>query len=413
MAESELQRPDWARRLNLFGASVGGAEWMVGLDPDELMETARSSTGLVDFGDDDGWEAPFRAVVSALDTACELNTLGRLSARGEILRCLQMRLRMVELWNREPSVVATDVTAPVFILGPPRTGTSILLELLALDPNLRPVIAHEAHHPFGPLPGIDGLTPLELSEPEQEFWADIQPEFITMHELRSDLPCECVHFCAPEFGSWHWAMMHDLPEIEGVGQGQGMDRVYAWHKRFLQTLQHRDGSPQTFLLKSPAHLGSLAELLAVYPDARMIHTHRDPLKFVGSSANLTATLYWMRRDRLEKAGRGPLMSLAYQLMMGLVMGQRERGEVPAEQMADLHFRDLMTDPVTAIERAYDHLGMPFPEEMRTSVPEYLANKPKDKFGPHVYDPVQLGLDESGLRAEFADYIDRYGIELEG
>ncbi|MEM7139711.1 MAG: sulfotransferase [Actinomycetota bacterium] len=413
MPEHDLERPDWARRLNLFGPSVGGAHHLVGLDADEMMETACASTGLADFGDDDGWIAPFRAVVGALDTACELNTLGRLSAREEVLRCLQMRLRMVDLWSREPSVLATDVTAPVFILGPPRTGTSILLELLALDPNLRPVIAHEAHHPLGPLPAADGHSTLELSEPEQEFWADIQPEFITMHELRGDLPCECVHFCAPEFASWHWAMMHDLPELDGIGQGQGMDRVYAWHKRFLQTLQHGDGSPQTFLLKSPAHLGSLTELLAVYPDARMIHTHRDPLKFVGSSANLTATLHWMRRDRLEKAGRGQLMSLAYQLMMGLVMGQRASGEIPAGQMADLHFRDLMTDPVGAIERAYDHLGMVFPDEMRSRVPDYLANKPKGKFGPHVYDPALLGLDEAGLRDEFADYIAHYAIELEG
>ncbi len=410
--ETALRRPDWARRLNLFGSSVGGAEWLVALNADELMDAARASTGLDDFGDDDGWEAPFRLLVAALRDNAGLNVVGRLSARGEILRCLQLRLRLAELWLREPSVLTTDVIAPVFILGPPRTGTSILLELLALDPKLRPVLAHEAHHPLGPLPSADGLTASELSEPEQEFWADIQPEFLTMHELRSDLPCECVHFCAPEFSSWLWPMMHDLSESEGVGHGAGMGRTYAWHKRFLQTLQHLDGSPQTFLLKSPAHLGTLVDLLAVYPDARMIHTHRDPVKFVGSSANLTATLYWMRREKLDKEGRGPLMSLAYQLMLGLVMGQRATGEVPADQMADLHFRDLMRDPVPAIEGAYDHLGMPFPEEMRTSVPEYLANKPKDKFGPHVYDPSRLGLDESGLRAEFAAYIEHHAIELE-
>jgi hypothetical protein len=411
MNEHEVVRPDWVRRVNLFGSSVGDPALMVGLDPDELMDAATISTGLADFGDDD-WERPFRAVLAALQEDAGLNVVGRLSARGEVLRCLQTRLRLADLWGREPSVLSTDVAAPVFILGPPRTGTSILLELLSLDPSLRPVIAHEAHHPLGPPAGTDGRSAIECSEPEQEFWADIQPEFMTMHELRSDLPCECVHFCMPEFRSWHWPMMHDLGDMEGRGVGRDFGPIYGWHKRFLQTLQHLDGSPQTFLLKSPAHLGSLVDLLVAYPDARMIHTHRDPLKFVGSSANLTATLHWMRSERLDKLGRGPLMSLAYQLMLGLVMGQRASGEVPDGQIVDLHFLELMSDPVTAIERSYQHLGMDFPDDMRNSVPEYLANKPKGKFGVHHYDPVALGLDESGVRAEFADYISGYDIDLE-
>jgi len=402
----DLIRPDWVRRLNLFGASVGDPALLVGLDPDELIETALSSTGLSDFGDDD-WEGPFRAIVRAMTESADLTVIGRLSARGELLRCLQLRLRLHDLWRREPSVTAADVVAPVFILGPPRTGTSILLELLALDPNLRPVVAHEAHHPLGPPVGV-AATAAECSEPEQEFWADIQPEFMTMHELRSDLPCECVHFCMPEFRSWHWPMMHDLGDVRHHEFGP----VYAWHKRFLQTLQHLDGSPQTFLLKSPAHLGSLADLLVAYPDARMIHTHRDPLKFVGSSANLTATLHWMRSTSLDRAGRGPLMSLAYQLMLGLAMGQRESGEIPAAQMADLHFKDLLADPVTAISQTYDHLGMELPAEMRDTIPAYLAAKPKGKFGPHVYDAASLSLDEGGVREEFAAYIERYDISLE-
>jgi hypothetical protein len=149
-----------------------------------------------------------------------------------------------------------------------------------------------------------------------------------------------------------------------------------------------------------------------YPDALMIHTHRDPLKFVGSSANITATLRWMRSTSLDKEGRGPLMSLAYQLMLGMVMGQRASGEVPAGQMADLHFKDLMSDPVAAIVAAYDQLGMEFPDEMRETVPAYLADKPKGKFGPHVYDPASLSLDEATLRDDFVDYIAHYGVALE-
>ena len=124
MNEHEVVRPDWVRRVNLFGSSVGDPALMVGLDPDELMDAATISTGLADFGDDD-WERSFRAVLAALQEDAGLNVVGRLSARGEVLRCLQTRLRLADLWGREPSVLSTDVAAPVFILGPPRTGTSI------------------------------------------------------------------------------------------------------------------------------------------------------------------------------------------------------------------------------------------------------------------------------------------------
>ncbi len=407
-----LVHPDWLRRLNLFGDAVGSASRMVSLDPDEMLNTAAESTGYSDFGDEHRWEEGYRAMVAALEANAALTVFGRLSARGEILRNLQTRLRLVDLWRQHPEIRSEPVVAPVFILGPPRTGTSILLELLALDPGLRPVIAHEAHHPLGPLPDTGTGTVMQISEPEQEFWSDVHPEFITMHELRSDLPCECVHFVQPEFRSWHWAMMHGLGDVESRNDALAMTAVYAFHEGFLQTMQYLDGEPQTFLLKSPAHLGSLAELLAQYPDAKMIHTHRDPLKFIGSSANLTGVLQWMRSDAVDMTIRGPLMTLAYQFLLSGVIAQRQSGAVPAEQMADIHFLELMSDPVDTIKRAYEHLAMPFPDEMAESVPAYLADKPKGKFGPHRYEASRLGLDESTLRDDFFDYIDHYGVALE-
>lgn len=406
-----LQHPDWVRRLNLFGAAVGGAERLIRLDAEELLEIAASSTGLSDFGDELGWSGGFRDLVAALDGPARLTVLGRLSARAEIVRCLQTRLRLVDLWNRSPEIRAQPIERPLFILGPPRTGTSILLELLALDPGLRPVYAHEAHHPLGPID--DGpASVLERSEPEQEFWADIHPDFITMHELRSDLPCECVHFVQPEFRSWHWPMMHNLEAMQNRDTPQAIEAVYAFHRAFLATLQHLDGEARRFLLKTPAHLGYLPALFDAYPDALVIHTHRDPLKFIGSSANLTGVLHWMRSDAVAMDQRGPLMSIAYQFLLGGAMAQRDQGVVPESQIADLHFRELVSEPLTAIERVYGELGLDFPSEMRHKVPAYLADKPKGKFGAHVYDPARLGLDESQLRNDFADYIDRYGIELE-
>jgi hypothetical protein len=166
------------------------------------------------------------------------------------------------------------------------------------------------------------------------------------------------------------------------------------------------------LLKTPAHLGFLPELFATYPDAKVVFTHRDPLKFIGSSANLTGVLHWMRSDEVDLSMRGPIMAAVYEILLGGAMQQRITGAVPAAQITDVHFRALMADPVASIEHAYAALDLPFDESMRRSVPDYLASKPKGKFGVHRYDPARLGLDESGLRAQFADYIAHYDVALE-
>jgi hypothetical protein len=421
---TELAHPDWVRRLNLFGDAVGDPRHLIGLDADELLELASSSTGLADFAPDDGWEDGYRALVAHLDRAASLTVLGRISARAEILRNLQTRLRLAAYWTEHPDALDEQIVEPLFIVGPPRTGTSILLELLARDPQLRPVLAHEAHFPLGPLPGVDRAA-TEVAEPEQEFWADIHPDFMAMHELRSDLPCECVHFVQPEFRSWHWSMMFDLNELPERSTPEANAAIYRFHKRFLQTLQHRDrerstehrdrqaGRPSSrFLLKTPAHLGFLPELFATYPDAKVVFTHRDPLKFIGSSANLTGVLHWMRSDEVDLSMRGPIMAAVYEILLGGAMQQRITGAVPAAQITDVHFRALMADPVASIEHAYAALDLPFDESMRRSVPDYLASKPKGKFGVHRYDPARLGLDESGLRAQFADYIAHYDVALE-
>ena len=406
-----LPRPDWVRRVNLFGTSVGDPARMVSLDADEMLAVATESVGLLDFGDEPGWEAGYRALCGALNEDAQLNVVGRLSARGEIIRNLQNRLRMVDYWRASPEALAADVAAPVFVSGPPRTGTTILLELLALDPNLRGVRGYEAHFPLDTLPD-SGASALACSEPEQEFWADIQPEFMTMHELRSDLPVECVHFCQPEFRSWHWPMMHAIGDLAARGADLDFGAVYRWHKNFLRTLQHIDGAPAQFLLKSPAHMGTLPDLFAAYPDARVILTHRDPIRFLGSVANLTTTLQWMRSDSVAPSESGPTMLFIYQMMMDMVMGQRASGEVPDDQIADLLFRDLVSDPVPALQAVYDRLGLEFSDELAAAIPAYLADKPKDKFGKHVYDPAALGLDESAVRAQFTDYIAHHNIPLE-
>jgi hypothetical protein len=350
-------------------------------------------------------------MLRAVDEEARLHTLGRVVTRAEVLRILQTWLRLQREWAERPAILAEPVDAPLFVVGPPRTGTTILLELLALDPQLRAPMAWEALHPL-PAEG-DATRRRTLSECEQEFWADVHPAFMTMHELRSDLPCECVNFLAYDFAGPYFSMMYDTPSFTGW-QLENLDtlgRVYRLHRRMLQTFQH-GSEPRRWLLKSPGHLQTMAQLFAEYPDAKVIHTHRDPARFIASLVSLLAVLRFMRSDVVDIATLGPMMELTYQMFLEQVIDQREQGVVPNEQIVDSHFLDLMADPVASLRRLYEQLALEWPANHDDIVRGYLAGKPKGKHGAHKYDFADVGLEEASVRATFTRYVEHYGIAPE-
>jgi hypothetical protein len=408
---------NWARRLNLFGEIVGDPAALVDLDPDALLTLARDSTGLDDLGEAEwpGWETTYRSFLTAADAEARLDLVGRVLTRAESLKVLQTWLRLQAHWQATPAVLAEPIDAPLFVVGPPRTGTTILLELLALDPSLRAPIAWEAVQPLPRLddPVADAAERRRLAEAEQELWADIDPEFMTMHELASDLPCECVHFLAYDFAGPYWSMHYDTPSFTGwqLEHLETLARVYALHRRMLQTFQHGD-EPRRWLLKSPAHVSTLPQLFAEYPDALVIHTHRDPRKFIASLVSLLGVVRGMRSDAVDVRALGPIMEMTYQLFLEGAIAQRTSGEVPDEQIVDSHFLDLMADPVANVHGLYDRLGLDWPAGHDARIRDYLAAKPKGRHGEHRYSFEAVGLDEDHVRATFAAYVAHYGITEE-
>ncbi|MEX0664508.1 MAG: sulfotransferase [Acidimicrobiia bacterium] len=296
------------------------------------------------------------------------------------------------------------------MVGPPRTGTTILFELLALDPQLRAPLAWETQYP---LPDLPAARRRELGECESELWADIHPEFATMHELGSNLPSECIHVTMYDFAAPYWSMLHDSANfmqwqrehLDTIGRG------YRVHRRMLQTLQHGT-TPRRWLLKSAYHLSMLPALFAEYPDALVIHTHRDPRKFMPSLISILAVLRFIRSDRVDIATQGRVMQAAYQMILDRVITQRADGAIPVDRIVDSHFVDLMSDPVTALRGLYDGLQLEWPEGHDQIIATYLAAKPKGKHGEHLYTFDDVGLDEAHVRAAFADYVTHYGIREE-
>jgi hypothetical protein len=397
------KRPDWVRRINAMGDSVGGAANLVSLEPEELVRTAIGSTGgLSDFGDFDGdWRARLDSLVTELEASGKLHSLGRLMTRQELLRGLRTRLLMAHARSENPGIAEERIGAPIVITGPPRSGTSILFELLALDPKARAPLAWEVMHPV-PFDGADAGARQVMGECEQEFWADVQPEFAAIHELRSDLPVECVTITLPSFTGGHWGMIANMPNWVA-----DYPAAMAYHRALLQTLQH-GSPPRNWVLKTPLYLVFIDLLLATYPDAWVVHTHRDPLKTEPSSLSTLATVRWERSDEVElpEAGAAGLGD-----MMIILAKRREAGELP-DRIVDSHFSDLMADPVAAVEELYGQMNRPFLGKHADAIRCYIEAKPKGKFGVHKYTPEEWGFDPAALRKRMRPYTDHYGVTLE-
>ncbi len=404
MSWTPPRRPIWVERWIAHGEAVGGPANLVSLEPAELLDVARRSTGLEDFGGD-AWRKHFAVFLAAAEAEAGLHLPGRTLLRTEILQTLRNRLQLADLWKRDPALLDAEVEAPVFIVGSPRSGTSILHELMACDRESRTPALWEMHHP---LASFEGRDCSELSDRVTQFWHDLQPEYETMHANSGYLPNECIFITMHEFLSDHWGGVHNVPSYDAHLRGSDQRPAYGYHKRFLKTLQTRSES-RRWLLKAPSHLFQMPALFDVYPDARIIRTHRDPLRTLPSTISLMGTLKWMRTSEVDMSQAPGLLASGFAYIYELEIEQRESGTLPGDRFIDVRFEDLVRDPVTTLERVYEELGWTFGDETRTRVTDYAAKKPKDARGVHRYSLGEVGLDADEERKRFRFYCDRYGV----
>ena len=400
-------RPEWLQSMNDEGRSFHLVS-VVPLDERSLLQHACMNTGLDDFGDD-GWREPFRVLIKALEEEAELTLMGRLMARSDVIQWLSTRLQVTDLLKRHPEILAQEIRAPMFITGLPRSGTSILFELLSQDPEVGVPYSWEALQPCPPPdtatystdPRIERLHPLFTQ------WSRVAPEFATMHEMGAQLPAECGLLMAPTFISDHNASLHQTPSYSAWLAGADYLPVYEYHKTVLKILQWKNPRAR-WLLKAPEHQVHLDTLLAVYPDARIVQTHRDPMKCMASTTSLMGTLYYMRSDKSFDAGmfENIIMGDATAQRLEHVMRQRDEGVVPAANIVDSRYQDLMDDPLACIERTYEHFNMVLSDTARKNMRDYQAAKPQGKFGTHAYE---VKASRRAERALFADYQQRYDV----
>jgi hypothetical protein len=402
--------PDWLSAMNREG-SYFNLPAVVPLDEDSLLQHACKTTGLSDFGDE-LWREPFSVLVKALEDEAQLTLMGRLMARNDIILWLSTRLKVTDILQRHPEILDEEVVAPMVIVGLPRSGTSILFELLSQDPDVGVPLMWEALQPCPPPESSSYASDPRIQQADKLFtqWNRVAPEFASMHEMRGDIPSECGLLMAGCFISDHNASLHQTPSYSAWCALADFLPVYQYHKTILQILQWKNPR-QRWLLKAPEHQVHLDTLLQVYPDARIVQTHRDPLKCMSSTTSLMGTLYHMRSDQAFNAQmfENIIMGDATAQRLERVIQQRESGLVPAANIADSRYQDLIDDPMSCIEQTYRYFGMALSDEARSRMLAYLQTKPKGKHGVHQYEVHE---ERSKDRQLFRRYQELYNVSDE-
>jgi hypothetical protein len=413
-------RSPWTEKLISLGRGLGDdGRSVVSLQPDELRQSARDCTGLTDFGDS-WWEEPFRRLCTSLDSEAQLHLPGRLRTRGELQLILQNRLRLVDLWQREPAVDDERVHAPIVVTGLGRSGTTLLHELLACDPDNRPPLLWELLHsvpahgePIGDATSYArwAEATAQLCDDEITLMDEMVPAFTAMHENGGALPTECIFAFAHQFSSDIYTGLYNVAEYTIWRSSQDQTPIYDWHRRMLQTLQWMVPTTR-WVVKAPSHLGSLPLVFATYPDARVVITHRDPLRVIGSLADLMATLHYMHSNHVDHGVLVEFMAMGLEMQMDSVSAERDSGSLPDEQISDVIYRDLIEDPVGTVEGLYARWDLPMTESFRHHLDAYIGARHTERGPRHDYSFSDTGLDLAVHRALVSPYQERYGVPSE-
>ncbi len=406
-------RAAWVGNLNALGENLAcGGRSLVSLDADEILDAATTATGLSDFGDP-WFREPLNVFTRALEDEARLTLTGRLVARSEIQRLLESRLRLEDHISRHPSIERDAVPAPLVITGLGRSGTTFLHELLACDPGTRVPRLWEMMYPVPPPQAATYESDPRIAAAHREIsiMDEIVPAFPSMQEVAGHLPNECIFLVAHQFATDKWIGEYDVPGYLGWLGSNDLVPAYRYHRRILQVLQSHHRADH-WTLKAPSYLHLLPTLLEVYPDARIVVTHRDPLRVLGSLTNLMASLRWMRSDHVDHAGIVATMAFGFAYQMENLSRMRDEGLLPEDRILDVRYVDLVSDPVATVRRIYAHFEIEFSTAFEAGLGRMLASRPRERRALHEYSFSDTGLDLAEERARHAAYQERYDVPTE-
>jgi hypothetical protein len=402
MTIDETNAPLVIRLLNRGGAALKKAGFRSRtLTAPELIEKAKRQLKLEDFDGPDFFE-PLSRLLESCQREARLNVVGRLALKNDVVRILCNRLSLVRDRKLFPDIGKQQIREPVFILGLPRSGTTLLHTLLAADPAHRVPLTWEVMSPSPPAPG-DRERRIRNANRDLAMLRWLAPAFENVHATGAELPQECVSLISPTFLSDQFDTMYDIPSYRKWFFAQDLRPAYEFHRRFLQHLQFGH-SAERWILKAPAHMFFVPALLSIYPDAKFVQLHRHPIDAVASVSSLVTILRRVFSDSVDpvQIGRDAMVYWSDAIKTFLAV----RDKLPANRICDLHYDEVRRDPIAATQRVYEQFDWTLQPETEQAMRATLAKENSRSNGVHRYSAAYFQLQGTN---GFAEYCERFGF----
>jgi hypothetical protein len=372
---------------------------------ERMLAEVSEAVGLDDYGHPsfrDGLEQ----LVASARAGARLTAPGEFALDSTCRRALTNRLLVTDWCNQHPEVARETIETPLFIIGLPRTGTTALSHLLAADHTNRSLLAWEANESIPPPTRATYATDprFERAKNEPTGAESLNPGFKAIHYDPPDMPIECSVIMAQHFQSPTWSVLFNVADYDAWMIAADATHTYEHHRQVLRVLQSHN--PGRWQLKTPAHCWYLDALVATYPDARFVMTHRDPVRVTGSVCSLARSLSGTFTDADHTAAIAAHWPELIAVMLDRVGEFRTRNG--DDRFYDMRYADLTGDPVGAVRSLYEHFGMEWDTQTETSLRDHASVHRQNRFGVHTYTLEEFGLEAGAIRARLSHYLDRFG-----
>ena len=376
---------------------------------DEVIAAASAQCGLSDIGDPSALDG-LQRLLDAYAGEAGFTERGAMMAHGFLVTQMKHRMQ-IEGWLADhPELLARPIEKPLFVFGLPRTGTTLMINLIAADPARRSFLRWESLEPIPPATPeeLHGGRRFDATTAQGEMARQHMPHIAAIHWEDADSPTECQFLMTPSFCSQVYESQAFVPSYRQWFMFEADYRpAFAFHKRTLQALQHHAGGRWT--LKNPWHPLYIDALTETYPDAQLVMTHRDPADVVGSICSLIKHVRRIYSNDVDLMAIGRDFMETFEVMIERTIAFKDKhGE---NSILDVQYRDTTSDPLGVVEGIYAHFNEPLTDAARGAMHTYMDANPKGKHGKHEYDLAEYGLDRAGVHQRFAGYIDRFGIPV--
>lgn len=376
---------------------------------DRLHDLVAAEVGSDDFGPAD-YMPGLTVLLQAMDYDPRFTELGRRAAWGNVVSVLRGRALAVKSMRDNSGFDARPILDPVVITGVPRTGTTALHRLMALDPRFQGL---QSWLLDGPMP----RPPIESWEHHPQFQRSVAalearnavaPQKRAAHNVVASEVHECCMLLRQSFVSNLWTCGHSAATYDAWWQAQSEEPAYRHYYRCVQLIGSKEPDKR-WLLKNPGHIANLDLLFAVYPRAKVIQTHRDPAQAIPSLVSLLMQTHSrFEEGRADQRARIMMQRETAKWAKAVRKGDEVRKAYPG-QVLDVVHAEFHHDPMAVLERIYAFIGWDIPDATRRSFAARIADKPELQFGAHRYSIADFGMAEEAVREPFGSYIERFGL----